>query len=175
MRIFGRMPLSFLFPALRGIFPFTFFTSDVKDNFLCLEFLNEFKIIVNCHNLTLTDNLTGLSMRNTLTPNEDSRLSVQVDNNDYSSIENDKLRAILEKSSDVYCDVKNVKYAFDEMQRRCIVQPFKNICSSPLHMFLKKEFGDFRDCSDYQSVSDSYTMPKLSMVELNIRQIFSKH
>ena len=71
---------------------------------LGLDFLNEFKITVNCDNLTLTDNITSLSTRQSLTPVEDS-YSVQVVTNDFLSIENDRLRAIMEKFCDVFGDV----------------------------------------------------------------------
>ena len=52
--------------------------ADVKDNINGLDFLNEFNITVNCDNLTLTDNVTGLSTRQSLTPVAYSHLSVQV-------------------------------------------------------------------------------------------------
>ena len=105
IKIFGRMSLSISIPSLRRTFPFTFFVADVKDNILGLDFLNEFKITVNCDNLTLIDNLTGLSTRQSLTPVDNSHLSVQVVKNDFSSIKNDRLRAIMEKCSDVFGDV----------------------------------------------------------------------
>ena len=46
-------------------------------------------------------------------------------------------------------------------------------------MVPKKQIGDWRPCGDYRSlnhitVSDSYPMPQLSMVELNGRTTFSK-
>ena len=104
IKIFGRMSLSFSIPSLRRTFPFTFFIADVKDNILGLDFLNEFKITVNCDDLTLTNNITGLSTRQSLTSVEDSHLSVQVVKNDILSIENDRLRAIMEKYSDVFDD-----------------------------------------------------------------------
>ena len=77
IKIFGRMPLSISIPSLRRTFPFTFFLADVKDNILGLDFLNEFKITINCDNLFLTDNITGLSTRHSLPPVEDSHLSVR--------------------------------------------------------------------------------------------------
>ena len=105
IKIFGRMSLSISIPSLRRTLPFTFFVADVKDNILGLDFLNEFKITVNCDNLTLIDNLTGLSTRQSVTPVDNSHLSVQVVKNDFSSIKNDRLRAIMEKRSDVFGDV----------------------------------------------------------------------
>ena len=103
--IFGRMSLSILIPSLRRTFPFTFFIADVKDNILGLDFLNEIKITVNCDNLTLTGNLTGLSTRQSLTPVADCHLSVQIVSNDFSSIENDRLKKIIEKYCNVFDDV----------------------------------------------------------------------
>ena len=105
IKIFGRMSLSISIPSLRRTFPFTFFIADVKDNIHGLDFLNEFKITVKCDNLTLTDNITGLSTRQSLTPVEDSHLSVEAVNNDFLSIENDRLRAIMEKYCNVFGDV----------------------------------------------------------------------
>ena len=105
IKIFGRMSLSISIPSLRRTFPFTFFVADVKDNILGLDFLNEFKITVNCDNLTLIDNLTGLSTRQSLTPVDNSHLSVQGVKNDFSPIKNDRLKAIMEKCSDVFGDV----------------------------------------------------------------------
>ena len=64
------------------------FLADVRDNILGLDFMNEFKITVNCDNLTLNDNLTGLSTRHSLTPVDKSHSSVQVVKNDFSSIKN---------------------------------------------------------------------------------------
>ena len=100
IKIFGRMSLSISIPSLRRTFPFTFFVADVKHNILGLD-----KITVNCDNLALIDNLTGLSKRQSLTPVDSSHLSVQVVKNDFSSIKNDRLRAIREKYSDVFGDV----------------------------------------------------------------------
>ena len=75
--------------------------------------------------------------------------------------------------------LKIAKNASDEMQRLCIIRPSKSLYSSPLHMVPKKEIGDWRPCGDNRSLNlitarDSYSMPQLSMVELNGRQIFSK-
>ena len=70
------------------------FIADVKDYILGLDFRKEFKIPVDCDSLTLTDNLTGLSTRQSLTTVDDGQLSFQVINNDFLSIENDRLRAI---------------------------------------------------------------------------------
>ena len=94
IKTFGRMFLSISIPSLQRTFPFIFFIADVKENILVLDVLTEFKITVNCEYLTLTDNITGLSTRQSLTPVEDSHLSVQVVNNDFLSIKNDRLRAI---------------------------------------------------------------------------------
>ena len=105
IKIFGRMSLSISIPSLRRTFPFTFFVADVKDNILGLDFLNEFKKTVNCDNLTLIDNLTGLSTRQSLTTVDNSHLSVKVVKNDFSSIKNGRLRAIMEKCSDVFGDI----------------------------------------------------------------------
>ena len=63
IKIFGRISLSISITSLRRPFPYTFFIADVKDNILGLDFLNEFKITVNCENLALTDNITGLSTK----------------------------------------------------------------------------------------------------------------
>ena len=99
------MSLSFSVPSLRQTFSLTFFVAELKDNIVGLNCLNEFKITVNCDNLTLIDNLTGLSLRQFLTPVDNSHKSVRVVKNDFSSIENDRLRAIMEKCSDVFGDV----------------------------------------------------------------------
>ena len=87
------------------IFPFTFCIADVKNTILGLELLNEFKITVNCDNLTFTDNIAGLSTRQSLTSVEDSHLSFQGVKNDFSSIENDILRKIAETCCDVFGDL----------------------------------------------------------------------
>ena len=50
--------------------------------------------------------MRGLSTRQPLTPVEESQLSVQVVNNDFSTIESDRLWAIMERCSDVFGDVK---------------------------------------------------------------------
>ena len=103
--MFGRNSLSISIHSLRRTFPFTFFKADVKDNVFGSEFLNEFKITVICDNLTLFDNITGLSTRQSLEPGEDSHLSVQDVNKYFVSIENNRVRVIMEKYSDVFGDV----------------------------------------------------------------------
>ena len=63
VKSFGRLSLSISIPSLRRTFRFTFFIADVTDKTLGSDFLMEIKITVNCDNLTLTDNITGLSTR----------------------------------------------------------------------------------------------------------------
>ena len=196
LKNFCRMSLSISIPSLRQTFFFTFFVADDKDNILGLDCLKEFKITVHCDNLTLSDNLTGLSTGQSLTPVDKRHLSVP----------------IMEKSSDVFGDVnfgdeakhktvhrietsgnpvfskprqltpeelKIAKNAFDGMQRLGKIRPSKSPYSSLLHMVPKKEIGDWRPFGDYRSlnhitVRDNYPMPQLSMVELIERTIFSK-
>ena len=66
---------------------------------------SKLQLIVITSNLTLADNITGLSTRQSLTPVEDSHLSVPVVNKDFSSIENDRITAIMENICDVFGDV----------------------------------------------------------------------
>ena len=69
IKTFGRMSLSIsILSLLCEEFFFTFFIADVKDNILGGGYLNDFKTTVTCDNLTLTDNITGLSTRQFLTP-----------------------------------------------------------------------------------------------------------
>ena len=58
--------------------------------------MNEFKITVNCDNLALINKLTDLSTRKSLTPLDNSHISVQIVKNDFSSVKNERLRAFME-------------------------------------------------------------------------------
>ena len=196
IKIFGRVSLSISIPSLRRTLPFTLFVADVKDNILGLDYLNEFKVTVNCDNLTLINNLTDLSTRQSLTPIDNSHTSVQIFKNDFSSIKNDRLRAFMEKYSDdnfgdeakhktvsrieifgkpVFSkprqltpeNLKIANNAFDEMQRLGIKRSSKSPYSSPLLMVAKKEIGDWRPCGGYRSLNHTTVRDSYPMSQLS--------
>ena len=80
IKIFGRMSFFYFDSFFATNFFFTFFIGDVEDNIFGLDFLNVLKITLNCDDLILTDNITGLSTRQSLAPVEDSHSSVQTVN-----------------------------------------------------------------------------------------------
>ena len=191
--VYGEVYAEIALPDLRRQFNWYFIVADVSMPILGLDFLSHFKIIIDCGNLTITDQTTNLrSKLHEISHGSCQQLQLDIPFpnhlrdlfKDYESVVRASHSVDLKNSSvKHYIDTgsspppvskvrplfgEKLKYAkieIDKLIKLNVIRPSKSPYASPIHL-AKKNDGGYRLTGDYRNLN-SITVPDRYPISLH--------